>query len=507
MSYSHKPSDDVYRLPSDTPEDGYLRNEYNPDAAAHRDYSKPKGQNSGNKLSMIVLGVLVLFSFVLGFGLVYIGTKYLPETLKKMTGISEPAAKSAASGDRKIKVVLIDQNYKLYNGQNDKWEYHSEKELPLNTYVKTNFASARNLFTLNDRHSIRANRNTTFAAESFAEGIQPKNGGATDTEKAKDITLTGTKKPATPLKTAVKNPDEIVLALEEGNLWVESGGDLLSVRTSQGLVLGRGDNFEVKTLTGGGVLVYSWGGPLDFKMKSDNSIKHLEAKQILLIGGKGNIKKAPIAKKDRWQEWNQKFDTKKMLAGSIPETPPYELPTTGTKPVRPAVTPRHRSTYQAPRYTPAATPYVYQTPRYIYRTTTRPTRSYPTLGGSDPYPKATGSYSSYPTATPRYYRRSPRRRRRTPSYYRTRTPSTYSAPGSTYRTRPTPTYRNRTETYNYNNSSIPPSLRNPSSTSGGNPLYNKPTATTLPGMGINDKPVGPAGGYGVPYYGSSPAPR
>ncbi len=435
------------------------------DPSARKDWSEgqiKKSQKTIHKTNLLPWVVLIFFalvSFGIGFALVFFGTTVLPESLEKLVGINNVKTEESLAGA--MKVILVDNNYQLYNSEYDRWDPHSEKTLPVGIQIRTSIASSRNIFSFSHSHTFRLDSESVFQVDSYTPpGIEdPDNTESADTSGRVEITLS------------------------RGNLWIETDGDLFIVNTDSATVRSQGRDFQIRILDDGKAAIYAWEGPVQVTAVITGQRKNLEFKQIFTVDSTGNMTLSGIISRDPWQSWNRTISNKKILAGDIPRFSALDVPETVTKTpsqggkIR-AETPRHTSS-PPPSYTPVPSIQA-PPPSQPPPASPPPTGSAPLLGGDNPYPKATSAPRRNTYVQPAFTPAAPRHVQPTPVKM---TPSYRHGINPAPRHIPSPSRHSP--------------LQNPTP-SRPNPLDNNPTMNQIPGMGLHDKPQSPPGGYGLP---------
>lgn len=394
-------------------------------------------------MPMIFLIVLVVASVGIGILLIYfIGSQFTNMTNNpdKITAVISTDTKTT-----NLNVIFFDRAPSMKNPKTDKWEKVHKGPIPAGVEVLTDALSKRNIFSVNNVHTIRVTDNTRFEVVS---------------EKSTD-----------------NFSKKIEMILSSGNVWLETAGDLFEVHTERGMIVSKGADFQVRMLPDKSVKVYAWKKGLEFKhVNKKRGVIKVKQGEMLYVDSAGiPIKTDLESRKTKWQKWNLATRGADVLTGSLkpwPGTAAYASRKAGKTRSKKTSPVRRRKTYKArPR------------PSYSSKTiyTNRPsTNSYkkaPSFGGTTSYPKApTGG--SYPKAKKKY--KSPtyvKKPNYTPKY--TTKPRAFPRPTSAAKKQKDPPKK--------------------TSSSSGNPLENKRTLNRVPGTGIGDKPVGPPGGYGVPY--------
>jgi hypothetical protein len=434
------------------------------------DYKAGQDKDSAKFLSCMVMSFFVIFSFIAGILLVYLGGKLIARNTR-----SGPAGSTVKSPDRrspdvslmgdtekkgKLQVVFTDSAPSVREGAESPWKPLEDFAVPFGATVKTAGNSPRNVFSADKIHTIRAYKSTTFAFHS------------------EDIDST--------LGRVVE------VSLDEGSLWVDSAGQTFRVKTAQGTVLGKGSDFQVETAPGGRLIVYSWKGDTTFEPLEGQAQTVSRGWSLTASPSQQNLP-ARIQETNLWQLWNKANRGPRLMAGAVMPMPvvgqtggavrpPAKRPLPGKAPSPPAFKPKRVS---PPPPAPAYTPSYRVSP---YPRTRQQAPSLPSFGDDgQAYPTATKTPSkySYPRA----------KKRRTNDYRRSRTSSYNNAPSYTPPPVDVPAPAPATPAY-----SRPAPAPAPAPTPTRNPLDNNPTIDRVPGTGLHDKPVGPPGGFGLPPY-------
>lgn len=245
----------------------------------------PPKHKKTNFNSPILIG-LIIFFLIIGLFAAY--SSYKPDAIND-SEVQEKEIDLSKMGE--IKVIHVDSNFSIYNEKVDAWADRAKGNIPFGTRVLTNADSSRNIFTINNVHTIRGYKNTKFVVES-----------------------------AEPLKDFKQ---KVLMAIEEGRIWVETAGDVFEIYTPRGVVKAEGGEVEVELENDGGVSIRSWKGDAKFvsRKKSLDPVE-IKEKHMILVDTHDNIIPAPIEpQKNNWQKWNLATTAEEALTGVIKEFP------------------------------------------------------------------------------------------------------------------------------------------------------------------------------------------
>jgi len=277
------------------------------------------------------LGQPIFFGAVIFLLLISaVGIYYSYSGANKNQNNKEQAASLGRGFAGKLKPIFVDSDFSVYKEKADSWSPRKEGEIPFGTKLLTGNDSRRNIFAIpGAAHSIRADSDTKLMLDSSEE--------------------------TTNFRQRIK------LALEEGKIWIEGGGDIFEVTIPQGLIRGDGNDFEI-VLQNGDSHIYSWNGTLSFIPKKDQeTVIYVDKGKMLFIDKAGNMIPPPPDllnigdSRTDWQNWNLLIKSENLL-GANPTVPPIPKKSASEKAIDEKPVEVEKESAKAPEPVPAPVP-------------------------------------------------------------------------------------------------------------------------------------------------------